>query len=434
MGGALGVLRAINRAIPILHTSAGCGSNLFGGMNNGSAYIGGGYCGGLALPSTNVIERDIVFGGDEHLREQIKTTLEVMDGDLYVVLTGCMVEMIGDDVDAVCSEYADADVPLIAVHTPSFQGDSLDGYDTLLSAFAKKLVPRGQETIPATVNILGIIPGQDVFWEGNLKELKRLLALIGVRANTLFGEGETIADIRRSGSAALNVVVSDTYGVRTAQEYEELHGIPFITTGLPIGITDTETFLCAVAAALGIAPEVVTQALAPERRTYYAYIERLADLYNDVDLQRYAIIVGDANYVPPISKFVADELGWIPRLAVITDQIKDDDVKDNLLARFRDYESAVAPDVRFNTDASSIKHYIAELFPQNHNDRYTDLYNQVVVIGSSIERGIADEYGYPLLTATFPVTNRLVFGRAYAGLNGALTLVEDLISAVISGR
>jgi len=70
MGGALATLRAIPRAIPIVHASAGCGQNLYIAYSNGGAYLGGGYCGGNAIPSSNVIERDIVFGGEDRLREQ----------------------------------------------------------------------------------------------------------------------------------------------------------------------------------------------------------------------------------------------------------------------------------------------------------------------------------------------------------------------------
>lgn len=42
----------------------------------------------------------MVFGGTDRLAEQVANTLRVMDGTLYVVLTSCVTEMIGDDVGA----------------------------------------------------------------------------------------------------------------------------------------------------------------------------------------------------------------------------------------------------------------------------------------------------------------------------------------------
>ena len=41
----------------------------------------------------------------ERLAQQIENTLKLIDGDLYMVLTGCMVEMIGDDTRAVVKRF-----------------------------------------------------------------------------------------------------------------------------------------------------------------------------------------------------------------------------------------------------------------------------------------------------------------------------------------
>jgi nitrogenase molybdenum-iron protein beta chain len=133
LGGAIGTLRAIPRAITIVHGSAGCGGNIANAINAGAGYIGGGYCGGYALPSSNVVERDVVFGGDTRLREQIRSTLDLIDGDLFVVITGCMVDMIGDDITAVVREFKNAEKPVIAVPTPSFKGNAFYGYELLCS-------------------------------------------------------------------------------------------------------------------------------------------------------------------------------------------------------------------------------------------------------------------------------------------------------------
>lgn len=433
LGGALSTLRAIPRAIPIIHASAGCGHNLNNAINPGSGYLGGGYCGGLALPSSNVVERDIVFGGEDRLREQISTTLEIMDGDLYLVLTGCMVEMIGDDLDSVAAEFADAEKPVIAIHTPSFRGNSYTGYELVLEALIQKYIPRKAEKTSGRVNVLGIVPGQDVFWEGNLRELKRLLQKLGLTVNTFFGEGETLEDIKNSGQASLNIVASDIYGTEAAEQFERLHGIPYIKTGFPIGADAVESFLKDVSEALGLDEAPTGSVIREEKAVYYDYLERLADIYNDVDLQRYAVVVGDANYAPAVTRFLADELGWLPELTVITDFL-DDAQRKELLARFENYESGVAPVVKFDTDASSIKKYIAQIWPRNRNERYYDALNPTVVVGSVFERELAAEFGFPLLTASYPVTNRVVLNRAYAGITGALSVVEDLLGILVAGR
>ncbi len=432
LGGALATLRAIPRAIPILHASTGCGHNLHNANNPGGGYLGGGYCGGLSLPSSNVVERDIVFGGEDRLREQISTTLEIMDGDIYLVLTGCMVEMIGDDIDSVVTEFADHDKPVIAIHTPSFRGNSYTGYELVLTTLVKKYIKK-QEKKPNTVNVLGIVPAQDAFWEGNLREIKRLLQKIGLTVNTFFGEGESLTDISNSGNASLNIVVSDVYGIATAKVFEEVHGIPYISTAFPIGADATKQFLQAVSEALQLDVSITEAVWAEEQRIYYNYLERLADIYNDIDLQRYAIVVGDSNYAPAISRFLADELGWLPELTVITDFLEEQE-KDVLLSRFEQYESGIRPSVKFNTDTSSVKKYVSQVWPRNHNHRYYDSFTPTVVVGSVFERDIANEFGFPLLTVGYPVTNRIVLNRAYSGTTGALSFVEDLLGILVAGR
>jgi len=433
LGGALATLRAIPRAIPVIHASAGCGQNLYIAYNNGGAYFGGGYCGGNALPSSNVIERDIVFGGEDRLREQIKTTLEVMDGDLYVVLSGCMVEMIGDDLDAVVSEFAEEEKPVIAVHTPSFRGNSYLGYDLVLNGLVKKYITKQKNKKANKVNILGIVPSLDIFWEGNLKEIKRLLARLGLEVNTFFGEGETLADIKNSGDASLNIVLSGIYGVKTAELFQELHDIPFITTDLPIGAHATEDFLRKVAAKLNIKAELTNEVIKSEKKLFYSYMERVADIYNDIDLQRYAIVIGDSNYAPAFTRFLSDELGWLPELTVVTDMLEDEE-KEKIAAGLDGLKSGLKANVKFDFNTSSVKRYISEVWERNRNERYYDSMTPAFLIGSVFDRDLAAQFNYPLLTASFPVTNRVVMNTAYAGINGGLRLTEDILSILVAGR
>jgi nitrogenase molybdenum-iron protein beta chain len=433
LGGALATLRAIPRAIPVIHASAGCGQNLYQAYNSGGAYLGGGYCGGNALPSSNVVERDIVFGGEERLREQIKTTLEVMDGDLYVVLSGCMVEMIGDDLDAVVSDFEEEEKPVLAVHTPSFRGNSYLGYDLLLSAIVKKYITRQKNKKAQKVNVLGIVPSLDVFWEGNLKEVKRLLNRLGLEVNTFFGESETLQDIKNAGDASLNIVLSGIFGVQTAEVFQELHDIPYITADLPIGAHATEDFLKKVAAKLNIADRVTDEVIKSEKKLFYNYIERLADIYNDIDLQRYAIVIGDSNYAPAITRFLSDELGWLPELTVVTDMLEDNQ-KEKIVSGLDGLKSGLKANVKFDTNTSSVKKYISEIWERNHNERYYDSMTPTFIIGSVYERDLAAQFNYPILTASFPVTNRIVLNTAYAGINGGLRLTEDILSILVAGR
>jgi len=145
------------------------------------------------------------------------------------------------------------------------------------------------------------------------------------------------------------------------------------------------------------------------------------------------VVVGDSNYAPAISRFLSDDLGWLPELVVITDFL-DESQKNTVAGRFDNFESGVRPNVRFDTDASSVRRYMAEIWPRNRNERYYDSMSPAVVVGSVYERDLAERFGFPLLTVSFPVTNRVVLNRAYAGTSGALCLAEDLFGILAAGR
>lgn len=256
LGGALSTLEALPETIPILHCAIGCAGSIAWAQNGGSALQVGGYCGGLAVPSSNVEENDVIFGGASRLQEQVKTTLELMDGRLYVILTGCVTEIIGDDIHAVASEFSDQGVDIVAANTGGFKGNSYYGYDLVLSAIAQQYVKEGVPTKKGSVNILGIVPYMDAFWRGNLTGVRRLLQKLGVEVNTFFTYEDTLDNVRNSSAAELNIVLSDVYGLDTAKTYEEVHGVPYITATLPIGPTASEELLRDVAKTLRLDVDV----------------------------------------------------------------------------------------------------------------------------------------------------------------------------------
>ncbi|CUH97067.1 hypothetical protein P22_3193 [Propionispora sp. 2/2-37] len=432
MGGAVATLNALPRTISILHAAAGCGGNFTNALSGAAGYLGSSYCAGQALPSSNIYEKDIVFGGEERLEEQIASTLEIVDGDLYFVVTGCMVDIIGDDAVSVANKFKQAGKPVLAAETGGFKGNSYQGYDIVLSKLFRDYVTPNPVKDKKTVNLFGIVPVQDVFWKGNLNVLKALIQKLGFQVNTFFGEGETLENLKNSAVAALNIVVSDVSGVEPAQVFEEVHGVPYVIAPLPIGPTGTEEFLRTVGAALGVADRVLTQTIAEEKTRYYDYLVRLSDVYNDLDFQRYSVVVADANYASALTRFLADDLGWLPELVVITDVLEENE-KQAVRKRFEGL-SGVKPQVVFDTDTASVGRHFRKAWPRNQNSRYFDSFSPAFVFGSSLEKDFADTLGAAHLSVAYPISNRVVLDRAYAGYSGALRLTEDVLGLLVSNR
>ncbi len=59
-------------------------------------------------------ENDVVFGGTKRLTELIEATLKILKADLFVVLNGCIGELVGDDTGAVVEEFQKQGVPVNA--------------------------------------------------------------------------------------------------------------------------------------------------------------------------------------------------------------------------------------------------------------------------------------------------------------------------------
>ncbi|HXZ16086.1 MAG TPA: nitrogenase component 1, partial [Roseiarcus sp.] len=99
--GALASVIAIEGAIPITHCGPGCATKQFHALSGISGYQGGEF----HVPSTNIGNKEVIFGGADRLDELIDSTLKVMEAELYVVQSGCVPGLVGDDVGNVVQSW-----------------------------------------------------------------------------------------------------------------------------------------------------------------------------------------------------------------------------------------------------------------------------------------------------------------------------------------
>jgi len=434
LGGALAAVTALPRTVHILHAPPGCAGNTAWTQAGGCGLQVGGYCGGLSIPASNVQEREVIFGGIERLEEQVAHTLQVMDAELYVVLTSCVTEIIGDDIGSIVNPLCDRGVAIIAAETGGFKGNSYLGYELVVESLLKNYIPAAAPK-KGLVNLWGIAPYFDVFWRGNLEGVRTLLSKIGLEVNTFFTADDNLESIRQAGAAELNIVVSETIGWRAAELSLEKHNIPYIISPLPIGPSASSDFLTAVGTALGLDRQFVEAKIAEENRYYYQLLEPITDCFNDMDLQRYAAVIGDANYAVAITRFLVEDLGWLPKAVAITDMLNDDQQR-RLIARIASFKPDVCQKIIFSGDTTQIAGEIKAYWEQSQvkTGKYSNPFTPAFIIGSSLERPLAADLGAGHLTVSFPVANRAVLDRGYTGYRGGLRLIEDVITAIIANR
>jgi nitrogenase molybdenum-iron protein beta chain len=269
---------------------------------------------------------------------------------------------------------------------------------------------------PLTVNVFGVVPTQDLYWHGNLRELQRLLAGIGVKANVFFGIGQdSLAQFRSAGRASLNLFLSAWVGRGTERLLREKHGIQSLRfDSYPIGPTETTKFLRAVAAALGADSERAERFIWQEEDYVYDFFSGLAMFSS---MRQHIAFVGDANTIVAAQRFLVNDFSQIPELAVVTDRIDEDEDRVAVTKAIQEVENHRTPDVIFETDQWYIRQTV-----ENYRENITKLY------GSGLDRLIAQENRLGYFNLTFPSVGKLVLDRAFAGYRGCIAFVEDSIN------
>ncbi len=432
LGGVLATVGALPKAIPIIHGAQGCGGSLAQALSLGGGY-GTGYAGNGGIPSTNISETEVIFGGEDKLREEIKGVFEVMKGELFVVTTACMTDIIGDDTKAVVNDLSPFPKPVIFLETGGFKGNSYYGYGRLIEELFRQYIPKAGRKNPKAVNLLGLVPAYDPYFRGDLDELKRVLRLLGLKVNTFLTNDQTQENLLKAGEASLNIVLSRLYGVDAAKAIQETHGIDYLVTDLPIGANAAVDFVRKVAGRLGLDKNEVDRVLQLESKNFYTYVDRVTDIIADTDFQNYAVVVANATEALPYAKYLDNEIGWIPTHIFITDEL-DEAQQDTVIRAFNEIEFENRPELIFETDTYRIQQHIEQKTPQFLADPYYPTISPAFVLGSTIERRLAEVLNGPFLSISYPIINRIVVSRGYAGFNGGLTLLEDLISAQIAWR
>ena len=321
--GALVSVSAIPGAMPITHSGPGCNAKQSGVlMGNGAQ--GGGYSAGPVIPCVNATENEVVFGGEKKLRELIKSSLTIMKADLFVVLNGCIGELVGDDIGAVVKEFQDLGFPIVHADTGGFKGNNLLGHEIVIKAIIDQFVGdyKGRRT-KGTINVWTEVPFQDTFWRGDLEEIKRILTNSGFKVNILFGQqSEGVEEWKRIPKAQFNLLISPWVGIDTVKHLEQKYNQPYLhIPTIPIGAKETSEFIRKVVEYAEIDNKKAEEFIKKEEKRYYYYLDNFSEFYSEYGWSvpsAYAVI-SDSAYGLALNKFLADQLGLVPAIQVITD-------------------------------------------------------------------------------------------------------------------
>lgn len=237
--GARVVLYPIADALHLIHGPIGCSSytwDIRGALSSGPELHR------LSF-STDLQERDVIFGGEEKLEQALRELIDRHHPNAAFVYSTCIVGIIGDDLEAVCTRVArDKNIPVIPVQSEGFKGNKRAGYNAACKAMFR-LVGTGN-TIgisPLSVNILG-----DFNLAGEIWIIKNYFKRMGIEVvATITGDGR-VDDIKRAHGAALNIVQCSGATLDLARMMQEAYGIPYIRVSY-FGVVDMADALYRVA-------------------------------------------------------------------------------------------------------------------------------------------------------------------------------------------
>lgn len=233
------VLYPIADALHLIHGPIGCAAytwDIRGALSSGPELHRLNF-------STDLRERDIIFGGEKKLEAALDELITRHNPKAAFVYSTCIVGIIGDDLGAVCRKMTELKkIPVIPVQSEGFKGSKREGYFAACKAMFTLVGTGKPENIsPVSVNILG-----DFNLAGEIWIIRDYLKKMGVEVvANITGDGR-VDDIRRCHGAALNLVQCSGATLDLAKMMKEKFNIPFLRVSY-LGIEDMAESLYIVA-------------------------------------------------------------------------------------------------------------------------------------------------------------------------------------------
>ncbi len=379
------------------------------------------------LASSSLHEDGAVFGALNRVEEAVDVLLmRYPHVKVVPIISTCSTEVIGDDIDGVVrklnagllkEKYPDREVHLIPIHSPSFVGSMISGYDVavkeFISYFARKSDPSDK---------INLITG----WvnPGDVTELKHLLAQMEVEANVYFetkafdsplmpegndvSHGETtVEDLRNSANAKATFALNRYEGGKAAQYLEDEFEIPAIIGPTPIGIRNTDTFLKKISDITG---KPIPESLVRERGIA---LDAITDVTHMFLADKKVAIYGSADLVISLAQFCLD-MEMKPVLLLLGD----DNSKYKTDPRILEFKEKLDYKMEIITNAD-----LWELENRIKNEGLeVDL-----IMGHSKGRFISIDYHIPMVRVGFPVYDRAgMYRHPIVGYKGAMLLAEEI--------
>lgn len=234
---------SIRDAVTIFHAPVGCSSSALGyrelfrgippALGRPAQYD-------LHWMTTNLTEKDVVYGAGDKLRKAILEAEQRYSPKAIFILTSCTSGIIGEDIEGVVGEIQpEVKARIVPVHCEGVRSRLVQtGYDALWHGILKYLVKKPEKKQPDLVNVASML---SYTWQDRL-EIKRLLNKVGLRPNFI-PEFATVEQFEQLSEAAVTAPLCPTYTDYLSRGLEQQYGVPFFLYPSPMGIANTDEWL-----------------------------------------------------------------------------------------------------------------------------------------------------------------------------------------------
>lgn len=173
--------------------------------------------------SIAVNQHDVTFGCKDMLYEAFEELMSEEKPKAIFLVTTCVLEITGDDVDSMAKELeAKYNIPILPVHTEHFKtANHIPGVRDTVSACIN-MMKKDVTVVSNRVNVIGQRLGK--FTE---TELYRELVSRDVEIGMMLPGGTDVETIQNAASASVNIVVH-SLGLPLAKKMQKEFGTPYV--------------------------------------------------------------------------------------------------------------------------------------------------------------------------------------------------------------
>jgi light-independent protochlorophyllide reductase subunit B len=374
--------------------------------------------------TTSVVDRNVLArGSQEKVVDNITRKDAEEHPDLIVLTPTCTSSILQEDLqNFVERAQVDAQGDVLLADVNHYRVNELQAADRTLQQIVQYYTEkaRKQGNLPSgkteqpSVNIIGITT-LGFHNQHDCKELKRLMADLGIQVNAVIPEGASVHDLKNLSRAWFNLVPYREVGAMTAQYLEQAFGTPAVEI-TPIGIVETARCIRKIQAVLNVQGAAVNYDGFIDEQT--RFVSQAAWFSRSIDCQnltgKKAVVFGDNTHAAALTKILAREMGIHVVWAGTYCKYDAD--------WFREQVSEYCDEVIISDDHGLIGDAIARVEP-------------AAIFGTQMERHIGKRLNIPcgVIAAPIHIQNFPVGYRPFMGYEGANQVVDLVYNSFTLG-